>query len=135
MHNGGIRMLTCKECGREIKGRGKTGLCLSCAHRTKNMKRTKNRRCACGNPIADWNKTGRCKDCWHTGRKGGNTNVPGQPARGKIKCWNNHCGRWFYARPDQHRKYSLCPTCAALAKNINRYSRMVQDTAFSNSTD
>ena len=89
-------MLTCKECGREIKGKGKTGLCLSCAHKSKN-----------------WNKTGRCKDCWHTGRKGGNTNVPGQQARVKAICCNSNCRKEFYARPDQHPRYSLCPTCAA----------------------
>ena len=128
-------MLTCKECGREIKGKGKTGLCLSCAHKSKNMNRTKNRRCACGNPIADWNKTGRCKDCWHTGRKGGNTNVPGQQARVKAICWNSHCRKPFYARSDQHPKYSLCPTCAAARDVMSRNGRMVQDTMFSNTAE
>ena len=127
-------MLTCKECGREIKGKGKTGLCLSCAHRTKNMNRINDRRCACGAPISDWNKTGRCQKCWHIGM-GNGTNVPGQPVRGKIRCWNNHCGRWFYARPDQHRKYSLCPTCAAARDRMNSGGRWLQDAEYSNTAE
>ena len=124
-------MLTCKECGREIKGKGKTGLCYSCVHKVRHMKTTNDRRCACGAPISDWNRTGRCQKCWHVGR-GNSTNVPGQPARGKICCWNSHCRKWFYGRPDQHRKYSLCPTCAAARDRMNSGGRWVQDSYFSN---
>jgi len=125
-------MLTCKECGREIKGKGKTGLCLSCAHRTKNMNRINDRRCACGNPIADWNRTGRCQKCWHVGRGGSGSNVPGKGARVEAICWNSHCRKPFYARADQHPKYSLCPTCAAARDRMNSGGRWVQDSYFSN---
>ena len=125
-------MPTCKICNKPIKGKGKTGLCLSCAHRTKNMKRINDRRCACGNPIADWNRTGRCQKCWHVGRGGSSSNVPGQPARGKIKCWNNHCRKPFYVGANKHPKYSLCPACAAAREKMSRNSRWVQDSYFSN---
>ena len=107
-------MLTCKECGREIKGKGKTGLCYSCAHRSKNMKRTKNRRCACGNPIADWNKTGRCQKCWHVGMGGSSSNVPRKPAireksLKKGKCCR--CGKSFSLESWQHSTLHWCPEC------------------------
>jgi len=125
---------TCKICGKSIKGKGKTGLCYSCSHKIKNLKTAKNRRCSiCGAPITDYNKSGRCKGCWHS--KGGNTNVPGQRKRAKIKCCNNHCNKWFYAGKNQHPKYSLCPACSAMAKTLNRYGRMVQDDTFSNSAE
>jgi len=127
-------MPTCKKCGRPIKGKGKTGLCKSCAHRTKNMKNKKNRRCViCGSPIADWNKTGRCQEHWHS--KGGNTNIPRQSKRARIRCWNNHCKKLFYAGPNQHPKYSLCPACKAAKELMSRNGRMVRDTSFSNAAE
>jgi len=130
----GEMMSKCKECGQEIKGKGKTGLCKSCVHKAKNMKKTKGLYCSiCGEPLADWNKTGRCQKCWHS--KGGNTNVLSKPKRVKIRCCNSHCRKLFYARPDQHPKYSLCPTCKAAKEVMSRNGRWVHDAYFSNATE
>lgn len=129
-------MPTCKICNRPIKGKGKTGLCYSCVHKTRNMKITKNKRCvSCGDPIADWNETGYCQKCQYIGKKGRNTNVPGKSVRVKIRCWNSHCRKWFYGRPDQHPRYSLCPACAAAKKLMSRNGRWTQDVMFSNSSE
>lgn len=127
-------MPTCKICNRPIKGKGKTGLCGSCAHKTGNMETTKNKRCSnCGKPISDWNKTGCCQKCYYIGKKsGGNSNVPGQPARIKTRCWNSHCRKPFYARANQHPKYSFCPACAAARERMSSNGRMVQDGMFLN---
>jgi len=128
------KQLTCKVCGKPIKGKGKTGLCRSCINKIGNIKTAKNRRCSiCGAPIADWNKTGRCQKCWHS--KGGNTNVPGQPKRVKIKCWNSHCNKMFYPKPGQHPKYSLCPACKAAKERMYSNGRWVHDTSFSNAAE
>lgn len=127
-------MPTCKICNRPIKGKGKTGLCKSCVHKITNAKKTKNRRCiTCGAPIADWNKTGRCQKCWHS--RGGNTNVPKQPKRVKIKCCNNHCNKLFYPKPNQHPRYSLCPACKAAKERMSRNGQWTQDVYFSNSAN
>jgi len=127
-------MPTCKECGKPIKGAGTTGFCLSCAKKIKNMERKGNKHCIiCGNPITDFNKSGICKSCWHS--KGGNTNVPGQRKRAKIKCWNNHCNKMFYPKPGQHPKYSLCPACKAAKEKMYSNGRWVNDTSFSNAAE
>jgi len=144
-------MPKCKDCGREIGSRGKTGLCRACAKKGPR-KYNMNGKCEiCNKPIADWNKSGICRACQllnyanflkaeknrgsvERHERGGNTNVPKQGDRVKAICCNSHCRKLFYARPDQHPKYSLCPTCKAAKEVMSRYSRMVQDTLFSNST-
>ena len=129
-------MLTCKICNKPIKGTSKSGLCPSCSAIARDRKGKMTRECSvCGNLIADWNKTGRCQHCWHVGRGGSSSNVPGQPTVVKIRCWNNHCGKWFYGRPDQHPKYSLCPICAAARDRMNSGGRWLQDTEYSNTAE
>jgi len=127
-------MLKCKDCGKEITGKGKTGLCNSCAKKTKNMKRKLDLKCtSCGKPLADWNKTGLCQKCLNdkmAGTRGGTTNVPKQGVRVKAICWNSHCRKEFWARPDQHPRFSLCPTCKELSKTLSRFNRMVQGNNF-----
>ena len=128
-------MPTCKSCNKPIKGTGKLGLCRSCGASVRDRKNDMTGKCnACGAPIAKWNKTGMCTKCSGKGRAG-NTNIPRQPARVKIKCCNSHCRKPFYARPDQHHKYSLCPTCAAARDRMNSGGRWLQDTEYSNTAE
>jgi len=106
----------------------------------------------CNKPIADWNESGICRKCQildyanflkaeknrdNEGRRerGGNTNVPKQGAWIKAICWNSHYRKLFYARPDQHPKYSLCPTCAAARERMSRNGRWVHDSYFQNAAD
>lgn len=127
-------MLTCKVCGKPIKGKGKTGMCSSCVRKTVNNIGGLGRICElCGNPIADHNKSGVCRRCWRG--EGGNTNVPPKSKRVKIQCCNSHCRKWFYASPDKHPKYTRCPACNNLAKTLSRNGRWVNDAMFSNAAD
>jgi len=126
--------LTCKICGKPIKGKGKTGMCKSCVRKAQNIMGSLGRKCEiCGRPITDWNESGVCRHCWRG--TGGNTNVPPKPKRVKVKCWNSHCRKEFYVRPDQHPKYSLCPACAAAKELMSRNGQWVQDVYFSNAAE
>lgn len=126
--------LTCKVCGRPIKGKGKTGMCSSCVRKTQNMIGSLGRKCdLCGRPITDYNKSGVCRKCWQS--EGGNTNVERKKPRVDAICWNSHCRRPFKARADQHPRYSLCPTCTERKKLMSRNGQWVNDVYFQNTAE
>jgi ribosomal protein S14 len=125
-------MPTCKICNRPITGKGKTGLCQSCVHKTGHRVSNMSRLCElCGDPIADWNETGVCRKCWRSNdsKRGGGSNVPKQKPRVRIICFK--CKKLFYAKANQHPKYSMCKRCKEVNSQICTDSRWTNDSIFS----